>query len=192
MKIHGHHGRRPHGRLVIATILTACVGVIVTAPAAQAGADVKSLLKGTEVQRVLNVDGAMTELQLPAVPGMVMRSYLNQALPNDVTTIILRKVKRSSAADICEQELRKAKEQFAASGQECKTYEDRGVRKTVVCYSMEQGSIAVFSADVKANKTLVMVNIIRYKPDGAPITDADLDQAAQDAKALRTAQMAKV
>ena len=213
--------RRIRTAVVTAVAIT---GLIATTGVAQAMLTEDVLLTESEAQQATGYAGALTRQTLPvATPGLLMRAFDTSDLLPTTFTVIVIDPQGTPAKDASKGKVDQLQEQAKANnpGMECKIYENKNPKFTVVCWTKDPAMVMAFSSDLKAytkkkkvngrmrnvvfKEILILGQVQRYilaagsgseddtdTGTSAVVTEADRARAAKEAMGLRDAQKAKL
>ena len=202
---------------VIAAVAT--IGLVMSTGTAHAVFTDEVLLTAAEAQAAMAYPSALTQDNMPvSTPGVLMRTFKSAGAPPDVFLVLVSDPQGSSATqDDPKAEAEKAQNQAKNTypGLECKVYEQSGDKITIVCWGKDPAMVLAFSADTKKyykkkikgkmknvlfKSIPVLGTVTRFlmAPDSeddsamVQVTEADRVRAANEAKGLRNAQVAKL
>ena len=207
-------------RTSVFAIVTAA-GLIASSGTAHAVLTDAVLLTDVEAQAAMAYPSALTTQSIPNLaPGILMRSFKGAGPRQDSFSVLVIDPQGSgSTTDNPKAEAEKAEKQAKDTypGLECRVYEQAGTKITIVCWGKDPAVVLAFSTDIKkytkkkrvngkwrnvvfkqipvmgtVDRMLETISESEDEPVAAVVTEADRVKAANEAKALRNAQMAKL
>lgn len=211
-------------RRLTLTIAACLSGLIATTGVAYAAFTDAVLLTEAEAQQAAGYPGTLTAQTLPVTtPGLLMRLFKGgEVLPTTFTVMVIDPQGTGGGSTDSKSQVEKLQQEAKANtpGLECKVYENKPPKFTVVCWSNDPAMVLGFSGDLKTYSKKKKVNgkmrtvvfkeipvigtVQRFLIDAGGsdsdsdtasarmVSDAAKDQAAREAKGLRDAQKAKL
>ncbi len=197
----------------------AAVGLVMSTGTAHAVFSDEVLLTAAEAQAAMAYPTALTQENLPmSTPGVLMRTFKGAGTPPDAFTVLVSDPQGSGGSEGSKAQAEKAESQAKNNypGLECKVYEQSGDKVTIVCWANDPAMVVAFSADMKKyykqKRVKGKIRNVLYKslpvlgtvtrllmaPESedesasVQVTEADRVRAANEAKGLRNAQVAKL
>lgn len=175
--------------------VSAALIVLGSAPAEAARTaqySISSLYNSAQAAFAANYPGALIEVPVPAVAGMLMRQFVGAENPSDMFSVMVTSFTAKPSAKVSKRELEKARKQAqkarAESGMECKVVEQASTKYTIVCWSEDM--VSGISGDVSKNTVVTATSMHAAGDDG--VTEAMKTQAGNEAKGLRNGQRKKL
>ncbi len=196
----------------------AVVGLVMSTGTAHAWFTDRHLLTAAQAQAAMAYPTALTQENLPgSTPRVLMRTFKGAGTPPDAFTVLVSRPQGSGGSEGSKAQAEQAQSQAKNTypGLECQVYEQRGNRVTIVCWANDPAIVMAFSADVKEYRKWQRVNgkmrnevyaswpvlgtVTRFltAPESedevatVQVTEADRVRAANEAKGLRNAQVAR-